>query len=66
MNLESFKSSWKQYVLLNSLEDIPEDEICSVIDAPKTASKNTLSKRLIQNVFIFSFLILCINGGCSF
>jgi hypothetical protein len=64
MNLDNLKSGWQQYKVINSFQDIQEEEIFSIIEARPSKASWPLSRRIAQNTLIFSFLLLCVNGGC--
>lgn len=66
MNLDNLKPGWQKQKVLHGLHDIEEAEILSIIE-PEYISKPfwSLSKRAAQNTLIFTFLLLCLNGGCA-
>lgn len=65
MNLTKLKPAWYQFKAANSLIDINEAEILSAIEPKKSVLGQYLAKRMVQNIFAYSFLILTLNGGCS-
>jgi len=65
MNLDNLKSGWQQYKVMSSFPAIQEEEILSVIQAKQVKPFWQLSRKIIQNVLIYSFLLLSVNGGCA-
>ncbi len=65
MNLTKLRPAWNQFKTSNSLIDINEAEILSAIEPKKSVLSQYLAKRVVQNIFAYSFLILTLNGGCS-
>lgn len=65
MNLTKLTPAWNQFKAGNSLIDIHAAEILSAIEPKKSGFGQLLFKRVVQNVFAYSFLILTLNGGCS-
>lgn len=65
MNLTRLKPAWDQFKVINGLDDIEESEILSCIEPKRASLFNLVSKRIIQNAFAYSLLILALSGGCS-
>ncbi len=65
MNLTNLRPAWNQFKAANSLIDIQEAEILFAIEPKMAGSGQLLIKRVVQNIFVYSFLILMLNGGCS-
>ena len=65
MNPDNLKSSWRQYKAMNSLPDIQEEEILSIIEPKPNTSSWQLPRRVTQNTLICAFLVLFLNGGCT-
>jgi hypothetical protein len=65
MNLDKLKPSWDQFKFINGMEDIKESEILASIEPKDQGTNVVFSKRLLQNTFVFSFLILALSGGCT-
>lgn len=64
MNLNRFKPSWEQFKAINGLMEIDESEILSCIESKDNRSIKIFSKRVVQNIFVYS-MILALGGGCS-
>jgi hypothetical protein len=65
MNLDNLKSGWQQYQVMNSFPAIEEEEIRAIIEPEPSKASWLLSRRIMQNTFIYAFLLLCLNGGCA-
>ncbi|WP_373520958.1 hypothetical protein [Aquiflexum sp.] len=65
MNLNRLKPSWDQFKAINGLMDIDESEILSCMESQDNSSIKMFSKRVVQNIFVYS-MILALGGGCSF
>lgn len=65
MNLTKLRPAWNQFKAVNSLIDIDEEEILSAIEPKKSMLSQFVVKRVVQNIFAYSFLILTLNGGCA-
>lgn len=65
MNLIKLAPAWNHFKKVNSLTAIPEAEIFSAIESEKSDASSMLLKRVVQNVFAYSFLMLMLHGGCT-
>ena len=65
MNFDNLKSGWQQYKAMNSIDNIGEDEILSIIEAGKTRPAWQSYRRVTQNALIYIFLLTCFSGGCT-
>lgn len=61
MNLTNMTPAWQQFKVANSLNEISEAEILSVIETPKSTGRDLL-RRIVQNAFAYSLLISALHG----
>lgn len=62
MKISNLKSAWSQFKLFNSYETIHEDEIMALI-APELPTYSSFGRRVIQNIIVFTIIILCCQAG---
>jgi hypothetical protein len=66
MNLDNLKSGWQQYKVMNSLDRIEEAEILAIVGTVEQKTPWQLHRRVVQNTLIYTFLLTCFSGGCTF
>ncbi|MEM0940436.1 MAG: hypothetical protein AAGI25_11720 [Bacteroidota bacterium] len=62
MQLNNFKSTWKQLKLLNAMQRIESKEILAIIENAENVNK-TKSQRAMVNLIIFIALTICCQSG---
>lgn len=65
MNPDNLKSGWRQFKAMNSLRDIQEEEILSIIESQPATPSRQLPRRVTQNSLICAFVLLFLHGGCT-
>jgi len=61
MNLDNLKAAWRQYRVLNSLENIDNEEILFIIE--QADSRAVSFSRIVTNALLFIALTVCCQGG---
>lgn len=62
MNLDNLKPAWKQFLLINSMQPLNQEEILLIIEHTDGQMTRRL-QRLLTNPTLFIVLMLCCQAG---
>ncbi|MBW3467016.1 hypothetical protein [Arthrospiribacter ruber] len=62
MNLNNLKPAWRQFKLINSMDETNKDEILALIEEVENVPINRLPGIVVNSLMIL-VLIICCQGG---